>query len=87
LFEVQPVLPSGIKKRNLYDRSQQRPSKPWTGVEGLAKAVVSDLAEGGEWRLGGNGAEASFRSQRLSQLRCAHRFSQTDSPKPKMHPG
>jgi len=82
LFEIQFVFQASVEKGELDNRTKNRAAEPGAGVEALAHAVVADLAEAGEGRLGYGG------QKRVSVRRdCRSWAAPIDSPRPKMHIG
>lgn len=76
LIHVEVVLRAGAPERNFHQRTEDGSSEPRTQMEGLAHAVVGDLAKIGEGRLGGNGTEVCMCVERLQELRGSHGFAE-----------
>jgi len=72
--QVEVVLPTRSKKRDFDQRAENCASDPRAEVEGLSHAIVGDLAERGERRFDGYGAEVWVRVEGLEELRGAHGF-------------
>jgi hypothetical protein len=76
LIHVEVVLQAGPQERNFHQRTEDGSSEPRAQMEGLAHAVVGDLAKIGEGRLGGNGTEVCMCVERLQELRGSHGFAE-----------
>ena len=77
LLQVEPVLPADVEERELDDGAEQRASEPRAKAEGLAHAVVGNLAEAGERRFGSDGAEAWLNREGLQEFGGAHGFAES----------
>ena len=73
------VLPADVEEGEFDDGAEESASEPRAEVEGLAHAVVSDLAEAGEGRFGGDGAEARLDGEGLQEFGGAHGFSESEN--------
>ena len=60
LLHVEAVFPASVEEGEFYEGAEDGSSEPGAEVKGLAHAVVGDLAEAGEGRFGGDGAEAGL---------------------------
>jgi len=74
LLHVEFELPPSAKEGDLHERAKKGASEPRSKVEGLAHAVVGNLAKIGKRRFDGDGAEMRSGIERLQELRGSHRF-------------
>lgn len=73
---VEVVLPTRAEKRNLDQRAEDGASDPGAEAKRLSHAIVGDLAESGERRFYGYGAEVRVRVEGLEELRGTHGFGE-----------
>lgn len=78
LLHIEAVLQSHVQESEFDDGAEEGASEPGTEVKGLPHAVVGDLAETGEGRFGGDGAEAGLDGERLQELGGAHGFAESE---------
>jgi len=74
LIHVEFELPPSAKEGDLHERAEKGTSDPRSNVEGLAHAVVGNLAKIGKRRFYGDGAEMRAGIERLQELCGSHRF-------------
>jgi hypothetical protein len=77
LLHVETVLRPNVEESKLDNGAEESSSEPGAEAKGLAHAVVSDLAEAGEGRFGGDGAEVRLNREGLQELGRAHGFSES----------
>lgn len=78
LLHVEVIFKAGAKKCDFHQRTEKRSPDPGAEVKGLSHAIVSDLTKRRERRLGDNGTEMRMGIKRLEELRCAHRFGESE---------
>ena len=74
-MHVEVVLPAGAEEGDFDQRAEDGASYPRAEMEGLAHAVIGDLAEIREGGFDGDSAEVWVRVERLQELGGAHRFT------------
>lgn len=77
LRHVEAIPQTDVKECELDDRPKDRAPEPGAKMEGLARAVVRDLAESGERGFGGDRAEPGLDAERLQKFGSAHRFAKS----------
>src|SRR2546425_11660396 len=78
LLQVQIVLPPGIAKCNLDNRTQRSPPQPRARAKKLPDAIIGNLTKARKGRLRCNSTEVRFGLQRLQQLRRTHGFRESE---------
>jgi len=77
-LELHAVAEVGVPEARFDDRAQKRASQPSAATGLGGDAIVGDLAEAGEGRLGGHGLKARLIPERLEKNGRAHGFSEPE---------
>ena len=77
LLHVETILRPNVEESKLDNGTEESASEPGAEAKRLAHAIVSDLAEAGESRFGGDGAEVRLNREGLQELGRAHGFSES----------